>query len=136
AQRALALERDGQRCRLCGAEAAAGRSLHVHHIVPYRQFGGEAPWREANQLDNLISLCAACHRAAERTLGFLGALAGLGQALGNVAPLFLMCDPRDLAVATSVHMPWSRRPTVVVYERAAGGVGFGETLYRLHERLL
>jgi DEAD/DEAH box helicase domain-containing protein len=139
-QRALALERDGQRCRLCGLEGSDRRPLHVHHIRPFRGFGwvkGEnEAWREANRLDNLISLCASCHAAAERTLGLHGGLTGLGYALGNLAPLFVMADARDLGVSTSVRMSWSGRPGVVVYERAAGGVGFGETLYEAHESIL
>jgi DEAD/DEAH box helicase domain-containing protein len=139
-QRGLALARDGQRCRLCGAPAPPERPHHVHHIRPFRSFGwvkGEnEAWRAANQLDNLITLCAGCHRAAERALGLHGALTGLGYALGHVAPLYLMCDPRDLGVVTNVHAPWCRQPTVVLHERAAGGVGFGETLYHLHHELL
>jgi DEAD/DEAH box helicase domain-containing protein len=139
-QRELALQRDGRRCRLCGLEEAASRQLHVHHIQPFRAFGwvpGEnEAWREANQLDNLMTLCPSCHPLAERALGLYGGLTGLGYALVNIAPLFLMCDPRDLGVSTAVHAPWSRRPTVVLYERVAGGVGFGETLFQLHERLL
>jgi DEAD/DEAH box helicase domain-containing protein len=140
-QRSLALVRDGQRCRLCGAQAAPGRALHVHHIRPFRTFGWQ-PGRAdglsaaANQLDNLITLCAACHVRAEQALGLHGSLSGVGRALAQIAPLFLMCDPRDLGVSTSVHAPWNSRPTVVIYERAAGGVGFGETLYHAHEALL
>jgi DEAD/DEAH box helicase domain-containing protein len=139
-QRALALARDGHRCQLCGVPETPARPQHVHHIRPFRTFGwakgDNEAWRAANQLDNLMTLCSSCHQAAERALGLHGGLSGLGYALGNIAPLYLMCDPRDLGVATSVHAPWSRRPTVVLHERAAAGVGFGETLYQLHAELL
>jgi 5-methylcytosine-specific restriction endonuclease McrA len=47
------LVRDGHRCRTAGCGSA--RFLDVHHIVP-REHGGK------NDLDNLVTLCAACHR--------------------------------------------------------------------------
>ena len=50
-------------------------------------------YRVANQLDNLVTLCPSCHRRAELGQQTRSALAGLGYALGNLAPLFLMCDP-------------------------------------------
>ncbi len=83
-----------------------------------------------------MTLCPGCHSVAERALGLHGGLQGLGYALANIAPLFLMCDPRDLGATTSIHAVWSQAPTVVLYERVAAGVGFGETLFHLHDRLL
>lgn len=142
--------RDGFRCRLCNAAEAPDRQHDVHHIRPFRQFGaaagsgrqggppgtGSIDHRAANALDNLITLCPSCHRVAERALGLHGGLSGLGHALGHVAPLFLMCDARDLGVSTESHAAWSGGPTVVVYERAAAGVGFGEALYARHGSIL
>ena len=45
------LWRDGYRCQRCGATI----NLQMHHIIP-RNKGG------TNTLDNLITLCAKCHR--------------------------------------------------------------------------
>ena len=130
--------RDGFRCRLCNAPEPSDRQHDVHHIRPFRQFRGGASGdhRAANDLDNLITLCPSCHRVAERALGLHGGLSGLGHALGHVAPLFLMCDARDLGVSTESHAAWSGGPTVVVYERAAAGVGFGEALFARHGNIL
>jgi 5-methylcytosine-specific restriction endonuclease McrA len=47
------LVRDGHRCRTAGCGSA--RFLDVHHIVPREHGGTNAP-------ENLITLCAACHR--------------------------------------------------------------------------
>jgi 5-methylcytosine-specific restriction endonuclease McrA len=47
------LARDGHRCRTAGCGSA--HFLDVHHIVP-REHGG------TNDPENLITLCAACHR--------------------------------------------------------------------------
>ena len=135
--RQRALERDEHRCRHCGAAPPPSRSHDVHHIRPWRRFGdGPGAKRRANALDNLITLCKSCHAQAERALGLHGALSGVGFALSQIAPLYLMCDPGDLGVSAVAQAPWSRRPTIVLYERAAAGVGFGEALYERHEALV
>ncbi len=139
-QAELARERDGRRCRICNAPEREGRAHDVHHIRPFREFGWipgrNENHRLANELDNLISLCKGCHSRAERALGLHGGLQGLGHALGHVAPLFLMCDGRDLGVKTESQARGTGRPTVTVYERSAAGLGFGEALFELHERLI
>ncbi len=99
AQRKQVLERDGYRCRTCGADGDEF-VLHVHHIRPFREYGYVPGQNEnyliANQTDNLVTLCASCHRQAEAGQQTRSALAGLGYVLGNLAPLFLMCDPSDI----------------------------------------
>ena len=139
AQRQLALERDGRRCRTCGASGDE-ITLHIHHIRPFREYGyvpgTNDNYRLANQLDNLVTLCPSCHRRAELGQQTRSALAGLGYALGNLAPLFLMCDPSDISVSAESLSPVTRAPTLVVYERVPAGVGFSERLYELHDTLL
>jgi len=54
----------------------------------------------------------------------------------NVAPLFLLCDPRDLRAVSQVKSPFTGRPTVFLYDNHPGGVGFSESLYGEHLRLL
>jgi len=138
-QRKLALERDGHRCRTCGA-GGDETLLHIHHIRPFREYGyipGENEnYKFANQLDNLVTLCPSCHRRAEAGQQTRSALAGLGYALGNLAPLFLMCDPSDLSVSAESLSPVTRAPTLVIYERVPAGVGFSARLYELHDTLL
>jgi ribosomal protein S27E len=52
-------ERDSYECQDCGVnESELDRELDVHHIVPLRKF--DTP-KEANVIDNLISLCQSCH---------------------------------------------------------------------------
>lgn len=48
------LRRDGGRCRLCGASALDGITLHVDHIIPVSLGGLTAP-------DNLQALCQSCN---------------------------------------------------------------------------
>lgn len=62
-QSQAARKRDAYCCQGCGiSEADLGRQLDVHHKVPFRLF--ESPV-EANQLDNLVSVCSSCHKRLE-----------------------------------------------------------------------
>jgi DEAD/DEAH box helicase domain-containing protein len=61
---------------------------------------------------------------------------GLGNLLRAVAPLFLMCDPRDVHVSTQVRAPFTGLPTIFLYDAIPGGVGFAERLYEIHATLI
>jgi DEAD/DEAH box helicase domain-containing protein len=67
---------------------------------------------------------------------FGGALRGLANILGKIAPLWVMCDYRDLRSISQVRAPFTERPTVYIYENIPGGVGLAEKLYTESERLL
>jgi DEAD/DEAH box helicase domain-containing protein len=138
--RQAARARDGFICRQCGAPEKEGRAHDVHHLKPFRSFGyvvGEnRNDRIANDLDNLVTLCPSCHQRAESARGKRSALGGLAYALSNIAPLYLMCDPRDLGVITEVRAPETKAPTITLYDRIPEGLGFSERLYELHRELL
>lgn len=63
-------------------------------------------------------------------------LRAVSHVLGQVAPLFLMCDPHDLAVWSEIKATFTRLPTIFIYDRVPGGIGFSRRLYRLHRQLL
>lgn len=64
-QRRKARKRDNYICQRCGkTEEELGRQLDVHHKTPFREYGIER-YREANHLDNLLSLCNVCHLLVE-----------------------------------------------------------------------
>jgi DEAD/DEAH box helicase domain-containing protein len=65
-----------------------------------------------------------------------GALIGLTSLLAVVAPLYLMCDPRDIGVHAEVKSPFTGRGTVTIYDKIPGGIGFSQKLYDTHETLL
>ena len=65
-----------------------------------------------------------------------GALIGLANVLVTIAPLYLMCDPRDIGVVAEVKSPFTGRGTVTIYDKVPGGIGFSPKLYDLHEALL
>ena len=103
AQRDAARARDGYCCQGCGMVEMPGRQHDVHHRIPFRAFladptlrGGlaqECAWQAANVLENLISLCPACHRQAEAGVRIRSGLGGSATLLAGIAPIFLMCDP-------------------------------------------
>ncbi len=125
--------RDGYICQVCGAPEGE-RGHHVHHKIPFRAFERA---EEANRLENLLTLCPNCHQRAETAVRVRSGLAGLSYALGNLAPLFLMCDPSDIQTHADPRSPLGEgAPTVVIYERIPAGVGFSERLYEVHDDLL
>ncbi len=138
--RKRARQRDGFRCRHCGAPERPDREHDVHHLRPFREFGyvpGQNDrYLAANQLGNLVTLCRGCHWRADGAQAPAGALAGLANALGNVAPLFLMCDPRDIGVVAEVRSSHTGGPTITVYDQVAGGIGLSQQLYTLQRQAL
>ena len=117
-QRQRARERDGYRCCNCGLLEAPGREHDVHHIRPFRTFDYRPTENEnyiaANALPNLITLCPECHRRLETARAMQGTLDGLANLLWALSPLYLMCEPRDLGVASELDWPFTRSPTVVI----------------------
>ncbi|HKK21267.1 MAG TPA: DEAD/DEAH box helicase [candidate division Zixibacteria bacterium] len=66
---------------------------------------------------------------------FGGALRGLSNILGKIAPLWVMCDARDLRSISQVRAPFTEKPTVYIYENIPGGVGLSEKLFGEYDRL-
>ena len=54
----------------------------------------------------------------------------LGVLVRNVAPVFLLCDPHDLGVATRLRDPELECPAVYVYDAHPGGSGLAEGLHQ------
>ncbi|MDD5368530.1 MAG: DEAD/DEAH box helicase, partial [Anaerolineaceae bacterium] len=132
-QRDRARQRDQYRCQICGI-AEVGRSHHVHHKTPFRTF---ASYEHANQLDNLVTLCPTCHRLAEQAVRMRSGLAGLAYILGQLAPLFLMCDSRDLGVHSDPQSQIAEGlPALVIYDEAPAGIGLSEKLFDVHDELI
>jgi len=63
-------------------------------------------------------------------------LVGLANVLSQMAPLYLMCDPRDLGVVPQVKNPFTGQSTVFLYESYPGGIGFSKKLFEIHSQLL
>jgi DEAD/DEAH box helicase domain-containing protein len=63
-------------------------------------------------------------------------LRAVSHILGQVAPLFLMCDSADIAVWSELKSTFTREPTIFIYDRVPGGVGFSERLFQMHRQLI
>jgi DEAD/DEAH box helicase domain-containing protein len=63
-------------------------------------------------------------------------LKALAHVLENVAPLWIMTDPRDLRTVPMLRSPFSFKPTIYIYEHTPGGVGYGKKIYTLHDDLI
>jgi DEAD/DEAH box helicase domain-containing protein len=57
-------------------------------------------------------------------------LAGIGTLIRLIAPVFLLCDPRDLGLAERVRDPHFGIPSLYVYDKYPGGTGLSEALSR------
>ena len=117
-----------------------GEGLHVHHLRPFREFGyardENENYLEANDLDNLITVCPSCHAKIETATRTKSALSGLAHAMSNLAPLHLMCDPRDIATLVEWKSKETQAPTITFYDSIPEGIGLSERLYELHDDLL
>lgn len=66
---------------------------------------------------------------------FGGALRALANIMGQMAPLWVMCDSRDLQSISQVRAPFTERPTLYIYENIPGGVGLARKIYSEADRL-
>ncbi len=132
-QRQAARQRDGFRCRHCNAPESS-RQHDVHHLIPFRAFSS---YIQANALENLVTLCPACHQKAELAVRVRSGLSGLAYLLHHLAPLFILCDVQDLATHADPHAPLAEgRAVVVLYDRLPAGIGLARRLYAEHSRIL
>lgn len=132
-QRNLARTRDGYRCQMCGTPEQ-DHAHHVHHKIPFRTF---TSYLQANQLENLITLCPPCHHRAEAAVRMRSGLAGLAYVLNHLAPFFLMCDIADLGVHSDPQSPIAEgKPVVALYDQVPAGIGFSQRLFEMHNELL
>ena len=126
-------ERDKFRCQHCGAKQDQ-ESFAVHHIKPFRTFANA---QEANQPDNLITLCPRCHRLAEQQVKIQSGLAGLAFLIVNLAPFYVMCDRRDLDVIFQERSSHTElNPMIAIYDTTPGGIGLARRLYDLQDTIL
>ena len=132
-QKKLARMRDHFTCQVCGA-IEQDQAHHIHHKIPFKAF---ISFEQANQLDNLITLCPTCHQRAELVIKMRSGLAGLSYVVQQISPLFLMCDSNDLGVYFDSQAPLGdKQPTVAIYDQIPGGIGLSEEAYRIHNELM
>ncbi|HLO13430.1 MAG TPA: DEAD/DEAH box helicase [Anaerolineales bacterium] len=125
--------RDKYTCQVCGA-VETNRQHDVHHKIPFKAF---TSFIEANRLENLTTLCPSCHHKVEQNVRMRSGLAGLAYVLGNLAPLFLMCDAGDLGTHVEpTENAVFGQPSIVLYDAIPAGIGFSQKLFEMHDELM
>lgn len=61
-------------------------------------------------------------------------LKGIANVMAEVAPLFAMCDPSD--IGTTIDSSNTGGPTLFLYDRYPGGIGFAEKIYEMMEEVV
>ncbi|MEO9254403.1 MAG: Zn-binding domain-containing protein, partial [Tepidiformaceae bacterium] len=76
---------------------------------------------------------------ATRNLGredIAAGLSGVAHLARNLAPIYCLCDPRDIGAESHVRSPLTELPTVFLYDAIPGGVGLAEKLFEIREDLV
>ncbi|MCB9768241.1 MAG: DEAD/DEAH box helicase [Candidatus Omnitrophica bacterium] len=60
-----------------------------------------------------------------------GGIRALASALASVAPLHVMCDPRDIRSVPMVKSPFVEKPTIFLYDYYPGGVGIARKVFEM-----
>jgi DEAD/DEAH box helicase domain-containing protein len=63
-------------------------------------------------------------------------LRGIAYTLGNLIPLYIMCDITDISVVPMLRAPASNKPTIYVYDKYQGGIGLSKKLYDIDSAVL
>jgi DEAD/DEAH box helicase domain-containing protein len=104
--------------------------FHTHENIGY----GEITMPEEEMQTRSLALCFSSETAGGRALAGLdtedpgSVLAGAGTLIKLIAPIFLLCDPRDLGVAERVRDPHFGVPVLFIYDKYPGGTGLSESL--------
>ena len=99
--------------------------FHTHENIGFGEISLDAEEHETRALMLLLAedSFAAFDEATQAEI-----LSGVGSVIRSVAPLFLLCDRRDIGIAPRVRDPHFGRPALYVYDRAPGGSGLSEAL--------
>ncbi|MCC7366360.1 MAG: DEAD/DEAH box helicase [Dehalococcoidia bacterium] len=77
--------------------------------------------------------------AATRGLGrddIAAGLDGVAHLLRNLAPVYCLCDARDIGAQAQVRAPHHQLPTVFLYDNIPGGVGLADRLFDIRDDLV
>jgi DEAD/DEAH box helicase domain-containing protein len=106
--------------------------FHTHENVGY----GEINLPEEEMQTRALALLFDGESAGGKALsgfdeeGAGSVLSGAGTLIKTIAPVFLLCDPRDIGVAERVRDPHFGVPALYVYDKYPGGTGLAEALAR------
>ncbi|MDR0601750.1 MAG: DEAD/DEAH box helicase [Treponema sp.] len=111
--------------------------FHTHENIGY----GEIDLPEEEMQTRALVLLFGNETAGGRMLASLdeeeagSVLSGTGTLVRLIAPVYLLCDARDLGLAERVRDPHFGVPALYIYDRYPGGTGLAEALSGKMEKL-
>jgi DEAD/DEAH box helicase domain-containing protein len=112
--------------------------FHTHENIGYGDISLPEEETHTRSLALLFGPETECGKTLEKTdeqeIG--EALYGMGNLIRNIAPVFLLCDPRDIGIAERVRDTHFGVPALYIYDKYPGGTGLTESLARRIEPLL
>lgn len=60
-------------------------------------------------------------------------LRGMANCLGDIAPIYILCDRKDIGAISNVKATFTEKPTIYIYDRVPGGVGFSEKIFLMRK---
>jgi DEAD/DEAH box helicase domain-containing protein len=111
--------------------------FHTHENIGY----GDIDLPEEEMQTRALALLFGEDSAGGKALAALdeeeagSLLSGAGTLIRLLAPVFLLCDPRDLGLAERVRDPHFNVAALYIYDKYPGGTGLAEALSRRAEEL-
>ncbi|GIX45447.1 MAG: putative ATP-dependent helicase YprA [Candidatus Sumerlaea sp.] len=72
----------------------------------------------------------------QRQLDLSHGLQGIAHLLGQVVPLYVLCDARDIGAVAMVQSPHDGLPTIYLYDRYPGGIGLSQKVFEMDRTIL
>ncbi|MGI8926931.1 MAG: DEAD/DEAH box helicase [Tepidiformaceae bacterium] len=107
--------------------------LHTHENVGWGKIA--IPEESLHTSAYWLSFDERATRALGREQVAAG-LVGIAHLARNLAPIYCLCDARDIGSEAQVRSPHSELPTVFLYDSVPGGVGLAEKLFDVRESLV
>jgi DEAD/DEAH box helicase domain-containing protein len=107
--------------------------LHTHENVGW----GKIAIPEANMHTSAYWL--SFDETATKGMGreeIASGLGGIAHLARNLAPIYCLCDPRDIGAEAQVRSPYNQLPTVFLFDSVPGGVGLADKLFDARESLV
>jgi DEAD/DEAH box helicase domain-containing protein len=104
--------------------------FHTHENIGY----GDIDLGEEEMQTRALMLLFPADSAAGKVLTALdeeaagAVLSGAGTLIRHIAPVYLLCDPRDLGITALVRDPHFAVPALFIYDKYPGGTGLSEAL--------
>ncbi|MDR2028518.1 MAG: DEAD/DEAH box helicase [Treponema sp.] len=112
--------------------------FHTHENIGYGDIHLPEEEMQSRALallfDPALSRGGACLAGMDEA-GAASVLSGAGTLIKRIAPIFLLCDPRDLGLAERIRDPHFGVPVLFIYDKYPGGTGLAEALARRVEEL-